>query len=110
MSGYFELKAAAGGQVMWNLKAGNHEIILTSELYKARESALNGIASVKANVPDDKRFERKAAKDGQFYFVLTAGNGHAIGKNEMYRAEAGRDNGIQSVKHNAPTAITKELK
>ena len=32
MAGEFELKAAAGGQYMWNLKAGNHEVILTSEL------------------------------------------------------------------------------
>ena len=33
MPGWFELKTAAGGQYMFNLKAGNAEIILTSERY-----------------------------------------------------------------------------
>lgn len=47
MPGKFELKSAANGQFMFNLKAANGEIILTSELYAAKASALNGIESVK---------------------------------------------------------------
>ena len=109
MSGYFELKAAAGGQLVWNLKAGNHEVILTSQLYKSKDDALSGISSTKSNAADDKRYERKTAKDGQFYFVLTAANGQTIGKSEMYKAEAGRENGIKSVKTNAPVAALKDV-
>jgi uncharacterized protein len=109
MAGVFELKGAAGGQFMWNLKAGNHEVILTSELYKAKTSALAGIESVRKNVADDARFERKTAKDGQVFFVLTATNGQTIGRSELYQAEAGRDNGIKSVKTNAPDAVLKDL-
>ena len=43
MSAHYELKSAAGNQFMFNLKAANGEIILTSESYKAKEGALNGI-------------------------------------------------------------------
>jgi uncharacterized protein YegP (UPF0339 family) len=110
MPGTFELKPAAGGdKYVFNLKAGNHEIILTSEVYESKAAAKNGIESVKKNASDDGRFERKEAKNGQLYFVLTATNGQVIGKSEMYTSASGRDNGIESVKKNAPSASIKEL-
>lgn len=109
MAGTFELKGAASEQFMWNLKAGNHEVILTSELYKTKAAAQNGIESVRSNAGNDAQFDRKTAKDGQFYFTLKAGNGQVIGKSEMYKSEAGREKGIQSVKTNAANAAIKDL-
>jgi uncharacterized protein YegP (UPF0339 family) len=44
------------------VKAGNGEVILTSELYKQKQNAIAGIDSVKANAGDDTRYERKTAK------------------------------------------------
>lgn len=49
--GRYERKAAAGGQFMFNLKAGNHQVIGTSESYKSEASRDAGIASVKSNAP-----------------------------------------------------------
>src|SRR5690349_4269164 len=109
MAGYFELKNAAGGQFMFNLKAGNHEVILSSERYTSKSSAENGIASVKTNAQNDANFQRKTAKDGSPYFVLVAGNGQTIGKSEMYSSAAAMENGIKSVMTNAPAAATKDL-
>lgn len=109
MAGYFELKPAAGGKYMFNLKAANHQVVLTSETYSAKGSAEDGIASAKKNAPDDKRYERKTAKDGSPYFVLTATNGQTIGKSEMYSSASAMENGIASVKANAPTADVKDL-
>lgn len=94
---------------MFNLKAGNGEIILTSERYKAKSDCENGIASVKKNSADDARFDRKTASNGQFYFTLTAANGQVIGKSEMYKATASREKGIESVKRNAPDAPIVEV-
>lgn len=48
----YERKSGAGGQFMFNLKAANHQVIGTSELYKSEQSREAGIASVKANAPD----------------------------------------------------------
>jgi len=107
MAGYFELKPAAGSQFMFNLKAGNHEVILTSETYASRQSAEGGIASVKTNAAVDQQFHRKAAKDDSPYFLLVAANGETIGKSEMYKSVAAMEGGIASVKANAPTAETK---
>jgi len=49
MAGYFELSNSSDGQFRFVLKAGNHETILTSELYKTKAAAQNGIESVKTN-------------------------------------------------------------
>ena len=108
MPGTFELKPAAGGKFMFNLKAANNEIILTSELYNSKDAAENGIESVRTNAPVDQRYERRESTRGEPYFVLTATNGQTIGQSEMYSSENARDNGILSVKANAPTATIDE--
>ena len=100
-------QTAKNGEFYFNLKAGNGEIILTSETYKVKRGALNGIASVKKNAPLDARFKKLSAKNGKTYFTLTAGNYQVIGKSEMYNTEPARDNGIQSVKDNAPDAVVE---
>ena len=101
MAARFVIKAAAGGQFLFNLKAGNNEIILTSELYKQKEGAEAGIESVKKNATEDARFERKTAKDGSPFFVLKAGNGEVIGRSEMYSSTSAMERGIASVKKNS---------
>ena len=109
MAGKFVLKQAAGGKFMFNLKAGNGEIILTSETYDSKSGAQNGIESVKKNAVEEARYERKSSSQGQPFFVLKAANGEPIGKSEMYSSEAARDNGIASVKENAPDAAVEDL-
>ena len=82
---------------MFNLKAGNGQIILTSEQYKQKASAKNGMASVRKSAADDFRFERKSAKSGQQFFVLKALNGQVVGRSEMYTSGSAMENGIKSV-------------
>jgi len=43
----FQIKKSSDGQFYFNLLADNGEKILTSEMYKAKPGALNGINSVK---------------------------------------------------------------
>ena len=104
MAGKFEIKTGKTGKFRFNLKASNGQIILTSEAYESRAAAVKGVASVKKNAVNDKRFERKTAKDGSPYFVLKASNGEPIGKSEMYNSKASMENGIASVGKNAPDA------
>lgn len=104
MAGKFHLKKSSDGQYRFVLKAANGETILTSELYKQKTSALNGIESVKKNAPIDARYERKVDKAGHPRFNLKAANHEIIGTIEGYNSESARDNGIESVKNNAPEA------
>jgi uncharacterized protein YegP (UPF0339 family) len=109
MASHYELKNAANGQFLFNLKAGNGEIILTSETYKSKDAAQNGIESVKKNSADDAQFERKQSVSSQPYFVLKAKNHEVIGKSEMYTSDGAMEKGIESVKKNGPVATTNDI-
>ena len=109
MAGKFEIYEDKAGEFRFRLKAGNGEIILASEGYKQKASCENGVESVKKNAPDDARYERKETKSGKPMFNLKATNGQVIGTSEAYSSEAARDNGIESVKKNAPDAKVEDL-
>jgi uncharacterized protein YegP (UPF0339 family) len=104
MAGRFEVKQLDNGQFMFNLKAGNGQIILTSQRYQAKANAQDGAASVKTHAADDANFERKASAAGEPYFVLKAANNQVIGTSEMYTSAAAMETGIASVSANAPDA------
>lgn len=109
MSGWYELSKAKDGQYHFVLKAGNGEIILSSELYKAKASAENGIASVQKNSADDTHYEKLTAKNGKPYFTLKAVNHQVIGVSQFYATEQSRDKGIESVKINGASTTVKDL-
>lgn len=104
MAGKFEIKQSANGEFHFNLKAGNGQIILSSEMYETKSAAENGIESVRKNSADEARFEKRTSAKGDSYFVLKAGNGQEIGRSEMYSSESACQNGIESVQSNAPDA------
>ena len=104
MAGKFTLKKTNKGNFVFNLKASNGQTILTSQPYSGKRSALNGIDSARKNSTKKTNFERLTAKNGQPYFVLKAANTQIIGQSEMYSSKASMENGIESVKKNAPKA------
>ena len=109
--------------IKFDLKAGNGEVIATSEVYNSDSACRNGIASVQKNAPlaavEDQtvegytaekhpKFEVYADKAGEFRFRLKATNGQVIAVSEGYKALASCMNGIESVKKNAPDAAVVE--
>ena len=109
--------------IKFDLKAGNGEVIATSEVYKSLKSCLNGVESVKKNAPianlEDQtaeeyakekcpKFEMYIDKTGEYRFRLKATNGQTIATSEGYSAKAGCLNGIDSVKRNASDAEIDE--
>jgi hypothetical protein len=109
MAGKFEIKEGTSSKFRFILKAGNGQIILTSEAYESKQGAEKGIESVRKNAPDDNRYERKTAKNDEAYFVLKAGNGEALGRSETYSSASAMENGIESVKTNAPDAVIVDI-
>ncbi|ALC15697.1 hypothetical protein DSOUD_0911 [Desulfuromonas soudanensis] len=109
MAGKFELKKSKDGQFMFNLKAANGQVILTSELYKTKPSAENGIESVRKNSVREGAFEVKTNAKGEPYFILKATNGQEVGRSEYYSSTVAMENGIASVKNNAPEAKLQDL-
>ena len=109
MASKFDLKQARNGEYYFNLKAANRQVILTSERYTSKQSALTGIRAVKRNAVQAKRFEVRTSRREETYFVLKASNGEPIGTSEMYEAARGVQKGIASVQRNAPTARIDDL-
>ncbi len=121
--GKFVIKQSKKGP-MFNLKAGNGEIIATSETYTSEAACNNGIASVKTNAVEAKledqtiegivpvtnpKFEVYKDKAGEFRFRLKARNGEIIAVSEGYKQKSSCLKGIESVRKNAPDAdIIKE--
>ncbi len=105
----FEIYTDAKGEYRFRLKAGNGQKILASEGYTSKAGCENGIESVRKNSQDDDRYERKKSSNDKHYFNLKASNGQVIGTSEMYESSSGMENGIDSVKTNAPDAEVVEL-
>ena len=110
----------------FNLKAGNGEIIATSQVYKSEASCKKGIASVIKNAPvadvelqitedfekkKNPKFEVYLDKAEEFRFRLKARNGEVIAVSEAYTTKANCKNGINSVIKNVVDAqIIEEMK
>ncbi|MGN1108210.1 MAG: YegP family protein [Oscillospiraceae bacterium] len=117
--GKFVIKPAKSGGYVFNLKAGNGEIIANSEVYNSLDACKNGVQSVKTNAPaaaledqtvegftteKNPKFEMYTDKAGEFRFRLKAKNGQIIATGEGYKAKSGCKNGIESIRKNAPDA------
>ncbi len=105
----FEIYKDKRGEFRFRLKAGNGQTILTGEGYKAKSGCMNGIESIRKNSQDDGNFDRLESKKGDPYFNLKAGNGQVIGNSEMYSSSSAMENGIESVKKNAPEASIDDI-
>lgn len=115
--GKFVIKTTSTG-VKFDLKAGNGQVIATSEVYTSEAACKNGIESVKENCVaavenqtvegfetlKNPKFEIYLDKAGEYRFRLKAKNGQVIATSEGYKALDGCENGIESVKKNAPDA------
>jgi uncharacterized protein YegP (UPF0339 family) len=98
MAACFELSNSSDGQFMFILKSANGDVILSSELYRARSSAEKDIVAVQSNCALDQCYERKVSANGKFMFNLKASNQQLLGTSQKYATTAARDAGIASVK------------
>ncbi len=116
--GKFVIRETKTG-IKFDLKAGNGEVIATSEVYSSAEACKKGVASVQKNAPvanvEDQTVEGFAAekhpkfevytdKGGEFRFRLKATNGQVIATGEGYTSKSSCMNGIESVKKNVVDA------
>lgn len=104
----FNLFSGKGDKYYFNLTAANGQVILSSQGYAEKSGAKNGVASVKKNSGDDSKYDRKESKDGKHYFNLLAANQQIIGTSQTYASKASMENGVESVKSNAPKADIHE--
>ena len=120
--GKFAVRTVNTG-IKFDLKATNGQVIATSEVYESKAACLKGMESVRknasiANLEDqtvegfetvtNPKFEMYVDKAGEYRFRLKARNGEIIAVSEGYTAKASCENGIESVRKNAPEAEVVE--
>ena len=124
--GKFVVKSTKNGGFKFDLKATNGQVIATSQVYKRKETCLKGVESVRKNAPaagvEDQtvegfevlkhpKFEVYQDKAGEFRFRLKATNGQIVAVGEGYTTMKACQNGIASIKKNAPDSpVTTEEK
>ncbi len=107
-TGRFELVRGGEGQFRFSLKVDSGTL-LSSELYKAKASAENGIASVRTNASADGRYELRVSSHGKHYFNLKASNGQVIASSPMHASPEDRDRAVLTVKSLAGLAEMRDL-
>ena len=120
--GKFVIRNVSSG-IKFDLKATNGQVIATSEVYESKAACENGIESVRKNAPiaafenqteanyetaTNPKFEMYEDKGGEYRFRLKARNGQIIATSEGYKTKASCENGIESVRKNAPEAEVEE--
>lgn len=120
--GKFVIRNVSSG-IKFDLKATNGQVIATSEVYESEAACKNGIESVRKNAPiaafedqtaegfevaTNPKFEMYQDKAGEFRFRLKARNGQIIATSEGYTTKNACENGVESVRKNAPEAAVEE--
>ena len=100
----FSIRRDKQGEFRFNLTAANGQVVLASEGYRTRASCEAGIASVQRSCVEDASFRRQRARNGKHYFSVLAPNQRIVGTSQLYTARASMENGIRSVRANAPGA------
>lgn len=109
MAGKFEIYKDSAGEFRFRLKSSNGQNVLSSEGYKTKASAQNGIRSVQENSGDAARFQKSDSASGSYRFNLTSKNSQIIGQGQSYKSAASRDQGIEAVARAAQGAETVDL-
>ncbi len=98
-------KSEAAEPFSFSFQDAHGKAIVRSENYKVKNSALNGIESVKKNCIDDARYEMKEAKNGKLYFNLKASNGQIVATSALFDTSDERDASIAVLKSEGPDAV-----
>jgi hypothetical protein len=96
---HFQLWQDAGSrQYYFHLKAGNGQVLVTSEGYTGRTDALSGLLSVLDNGGTGSRYEQLVATNNQHYFVLLAANKQVLATSQMYSSASASKSGATATR------------
>ena len=84
----FEIFTGEDSKSYFRLRAGNGEIMLSSQGYTSKSGATSGIASVKSNGTVVASYDVFEAHDGQYGVNLVAANGEIIARTETYASKS----------------------
>lgn len=106
-AGKFDLWQANDGW-HFHLAAGNGAILLTSEAYASRTSAINGLLSVETNGVDNAQYSVVQAKNGGYLLHLNAANNQILSFSQIYSSKSNATRAIASCVRAVTTYLDKQ--
>jgi uncharacterized protein YegP (UPF0339 family) len=89
-----EIWTDTAGKFHFHLLASNAAVLVTSQSYSSRTSALNGMLSVLSNGSTDAGYRVQPASGGGSYFNIVASNNAVIATSEVYSTEQAARGGV----------------
>ena len=105
----FEVFTGSNSELYFRLVDHAGKTILSSEGYKQKDSALNGIESVKKNLPLPTGIEMKESGNGKHYFNIKSTNGQVVGTSTMFDSVELRDKWLADMKKELPMTKVMEV-
>ena len=105
----FEVFTGSNSELYFRLVDKTGKVILSSEGYKQKESALSGIESVKKNLPLPTGIEMKESTNGKHFFNIKSTNGQVVGTSAMFDSIELRDKWLNDLKKEIPMTKVIEL-
>lgn len=104
----FEVFTGSNSELYFRL-VDNGKTILTSEGYKQKDSALNGIESVKKNLRLPTGVEMKESTNGKHFFNIKSTNGQVVGTSALFDSVELRDKWLTDMKNDIPMMKVIEI-
>ncbi|MDF7676723.1 YegP family protein [Neisseriaceae bacterium ESL0693] len=104
----FRLTKSDHGQFHFSLVDEAGEMLVQSEMYNSKASALNGIESVRTNAEQESHYDYLTSKNGKFYFNLLAQNKQIVATSRMHETRQDCDTTATILKLQAPKAKVVE--
>ncbi len=102
-------KSEADSPFSFVFQGKDDKMVLKSESYKQKTSAVNGIESVKKNCVEDDRYEFKLSKANKHYFNIKSTNGQIVATSAFFDTESEAKEAVSYLKRYCKNAETKEL-
>jgi len=95
-------KSSANEPFSFSFVDSEGKMIVKSENYKAKDSALKGISAVKRNCTIDQRYVLKESANGKYFFNIKSANGQVVASSAMFSNVEDRTAAINNFKNRAP--------
>ena len=101
----FEVFKGSNDEHFFRLIDSKNKVILSGEGYKQKENMLNGIESIKKNLPLPTGVEKKESTNGKHFFNVKSTNGQIVGTSMLFDSPVTRDKWISEIEKELPEML-----
>lgn len=101
----FEVYKGSNDEHYFRLVDSKNKVLLSGEGYKQKESMLNGIDSIKKNMPLASGVEKKESTNGKYFFNVKSTNGQIVGTSMLFDTAQLRDKWINEIEGKLPELL-----